>query len=457
MTMYRRHPSFRHQGIRVVVVTVAAALSISLDMGYRTVWAADSASIARGGRLFDNWFLENKDRPPSEVHPKYKVYRPSMHTIESSWRCVSCHGWDFKGRAEQGTGILGDTEVSDRSTLVSTLRNETHRYGNMLLERDFTDLATYIAHIRDDIAPYLDSDSNRIAGDATREVKLYATICANCHGADGHKITTMVPLGTFARRHPRETIHKILNGHPGVRMPPFRFLKTSRLGDLFAYIRTLPEKNLYASIARGGRLYDHWQKETDDRPPTSRHPAYPKEASRAAVPVLNWRCKECHGWDYKGLDGVYGKGSHRTGIKGIRALAGSKPQEIIELLMDSNHRYHGTRWFQAPLDLQDLIDLANFVSFGQIDMDDYIDPGTGVAKGNSKRRKGEFDVLCATCHGKDGKELATGNDVGQVARENPWEALHKIRNGHPNDAMPALQVLDMALLTDILAYAQTLP
>ena len=454
MTTYYRRSFSHHQGIRFVVVSVALALAITLDMGCAQVWAADAASIARGGRLFDNWILENKDRPPPEIHPKFKIYRPSMHNVETSWRCVSCHGWDYKGRTEQGTGILRDTEGSDPSTLASILRDVNHRYGNMLSKRDFADLATYIGS---DIALYIDPGSNRIAGDATREVKLYATICANCHGANGHKVTSMMPIGSFARLHPREAMHKIRNGHPGVWMPPFRFLKASRIDDLFAYIRTLPEKNLSASIARGGRLYDHWQKETDARTPMSRHPAYPKEASRASVPAANWRCKECHGWDYKGLDGVYGKGPHRTGIKGIRALAGSEPQEVIELLMDTNHHYHGTRWFQSPLDLQDLIDLANFVSYGQINMDDYIDPITGAAKGNSERRKNEFNILCATCHGKDGKELATGNDIGDVARKNPWEALHKIRNGHPDEAMPALHVLNMILLVDILAYAQTLP
>ncbi len=454
MTTYHRRSFFQHQGIRFVVVTVAIALAITLDMGCAPVLAADGASIARGGRLFDNWILENKDRPPSAIHPKFKIYWPSMHNVETSWRCVSCHGWDYKGRTEQGTGVLRDTEGSDPGTLASILRDENHRYGNMLSKRDFTDLAAYIGS---DIALYIETGSNRIAGDATREVKLYATICANCHGTNGFKVTTMVPLGSFARLHPREAIHKIRNGHPGVWMPPFRFLKANRIDDLFAYIQTLPEKNLSASIARGGRLYDHWQKETDARTPMSRHPAYPKEASRASVPAANWRCKECHGWDYKGLDGVYGKGPHRTGIRGIRALAGSEPREVIELLMDTNHRYHGTRWFQSPLDLQDLIDLANFVSHGQINMDDYIDPITGAAKGNPKHRKNEFNLLCATCHGKDGKELATGNDIGDVARKNPWEALHKIRNGHPNEAMPALHVFNMTLLVDILAYAQTLP
>lgn len=454
MTTYHR-PSFpQHKGIRFVVVTVVMALYIALAMSYSPSWAADGASIARGGRLFDNWFLENKDRPPTEIHPKYNIYRSSMHNVETSWRCVSCHGWDYRGRTEQGTGVLRGTNGSDPSKLKSILKDENHLYGNMLSRRDFADLTAYI---RSNVTRYIDPDSNRIAGDATREVELYATICANCHGANGHKITTMVPLGSFARQNPEEAVHKIRNGHPGVWMPPFRFLKASRIGDLLAYIQTLPEKNLSASITRGGRLYDHWQKETDSQPPTSRHPAYPKEASRATVPAANWRCKECHGWDYKGLDGAYGKGPHRTGIKGIRALAGSEPQEVVELLMDENHRYHGTQWFQAPLDLQDLIDLANFVSRGQIDMDAYIDPETGTARGDPKRRKDEFNVLCATCHGKDGKELATGKDIGDVARDNPWEALHKIRNGHPDEAMPALHIFDMTLLVDILAYTQTLP
>ncbi|MDH5355758.1 MAG: c-type cytochrome [Gammaproteobacteria bacterium] len=439
---------------RLAVVTIVLTLFISLNMSCAVVLADDIYSIARGGRLFDNWILENKDRPPTENHPQYQIDRPSMHSNESSWRCVSCHGWKHEGRIEQGTGVLKKAKGSDPGMLASILRDGNHQYGLMLSENDFSDLAAYI---QADIIPSIDPGAGIIVGDPEQEVKLYATICANCHGDNGLKLNNMLPLGTFARRHPEETMHKIFNGHPGERMPPFRFLEASRLADLFAYIQTLPDKNLLASIARGGRLYDHWQKETGAQPPTSRHPAYPRQAPGATKPLTNWRCKECHGWDYKGLDGAYGRGSHRTDIKGIRALAGSEPQEVMALLMDRNHRYHGSRWFQAPLDLQDLIDLANFVSYGQIDMDEYIVPISGIAKGNPEQGKDDFNALCATCHGKNGKDLATGRDIGDVARKNPWEALHKIRNGHPDEAMPALHALDMTFLVDILAHAQTLP
>lgn len=433
------------------------AVALVLSITWAMSWAVDGASVARGGRLFDNWILENKDRPPSDNHPEYRAASPSIHTIENSWRCVTCHGWDYKGRVEQKTGALSGEKGNDPTSLASILEDENHRYSGKLSKRDLVDLAAFLADGMVDMSSYIEPGSNDVLGDATRETTLFSTICANCHGADGHRLTEILPLGTFARRNPREALHKILNGHPGERMPPLRILKTSRIVDLVAYVQTLPEKNLSASIVRGGRLYDHWQKETGAQPPATRHPAYPKEAAQAAKPTTNWRCKECHGWDYRGRDGAYRQGPHRTGIKGIRAFEGSDPQAVIELLMDKNHRYLRTRWAAGPLDLQDLMDLANFVAFGQIDMNAFIDPQTGIAKGDPKRRSDEFNVFCAICHGKDGKALATGSDIGDVARKNPWEALHKIRNGHPDEAMPALHGLDMTILVDILSYAQTLP
>ena len=52
-----------------------------------------------------------------------------------------------------------------------------------------------------------------------------------------------------------------------------------------------------------------------------------------------WRCKECHGWDYRGRDGAYGKGGHYTGIKGIQAHAGGSPETVFAILKDANHQY----------------------------------------------------------------------------------------------------------------------
>ncbi len=433
-------------------VTFAIAVSVASVLACPPGQSAEIGSIARGGRLYDNWILETRDRAPVDVQPNFRDARPTMHSAETSWRCVSCHGWDYQGHAAQGT-----TPLKQATALAVTLSDGTHRYAGRLSKRDIADLAAFIADGRIDTSPYIAPGSTRALGDAARETSLYATVCANCHGGDGQRVTTMLALGTFARLRPREALHKILNGHPAERMPPLRFLPTARLGDMLAFIQTLPTKDLPGSIARGGRLYDNWQKETGSLAPKIRHPAYPKDGAWAENPAANWRCKTCHGWDYKGQAGVYGKGPQRTGIKGIGALGGGDPQVVIKLLMDANHLYHGTPWLKANLDLQDLMDVANFVTQGQIDMDAYIDRRTGAAKGQTGRHKAAFDLLCVTCHGLGGKALATGRDIGDVARDNPWEALHKIRNGHPGEAMPALLVLDAKMFVDLLAEAQRLP
>jgi hypothetical protein len=64
-------------------------------------WAADRASVSRGGRLFDNWILETKDRPPLAINPDYLYDQKLVDSAEVSWRCVACHGWDYKGVDEQ--------------------------------------------------------------------------------------------------------------------------------------------------------------------------------------------------------------------------------------------------------------------------------------------------------------------------------------------------------------------
>jgi len=180
------------------------------------------------------------------------------------------------------------------------------------------------------------------------------------------------------------------------------------------------------------------------------HPAYPRSAVYAEDAPRTWRCKECHGWDYLGRDGGYASGPHATGIKGIRDLSGAPPEQVIAVLRDDTHRYG------AVLKQRDLLDLAHFVSLGQIDMDRAIDRPTRKAKGVAARAVDYYGTICASCHGRDGAAIITTVPLGRLANDSPWEALHKILNGHPDEPMPALRVLGNDLLVDILAYLQTL-
>ncbi len=208
-------------------------------------------------------------------------------------------------------------------------------------------------------------------------------------------------------------------------------------------------------IARGGQLYDNWWALLDAEPPEDTHPAYPAVGRKKGS--ATWRCKECHGWDYKGEDGAYGKGSHFTGLKGVRRMVGVDPEKIVDTILDETHVYT-----TAMLPIGAIRKLAMFLSLGQLDMDQYIDRATLRARGDVRRGAAFYHTICGVCHGADGKEInfATEDDpryIGTVANENPWESLHKIRNGQPGVGMVALRVLDTQQQVDILAYTQTLP
>ena len=89
-------------------------------------------------------------------------------------------------------------------------------------------------------------------------------------------------------------------------------------------------------------------------------------------------------------------------------------------------------------------------------MDNYILRKTRMAKGDSSKHKTYYVTICANCHGSDGAKMPTIPPLGNIAKSNPWEALHKILNGHPDEEMPALRVLDIQILVDVLAYIQAL-
>ena len=209
------------------------------------------------------------------------------------------------------------------------------------------------------------------------------------------------------------------------------------------------------AIARGGQLYDNWMAVLDKDPPKGTHPAYPAAGKNKGAST--WRCKECHGWDYKGAKGTYAKGSHFTGIKGVRSVVGRPPAEIHKIIMDRNHGFTGRHIPHSEMEK-----LAIFLSRGQVDTERYIDRATAKSNGNHKSGAEAYQTICAVCHGLDGKAINFKTDkkpefVGTICKKNPWEALHKIRFGQPGAGMVALASLEIRHPIDILNYCQTLP
>ena len=92
-------------------------------------------------------------------------------------------------------------------------------------------------------------------------------------------------------------------------------------------------------ITQGGLLYDNWYAQLGVDAPKKTHPLYPAAGKQKGAST--WRCKECHGWDYKGIHGAYSKGSHFTGITGLRNMTHSPLDKIVEILSDEKHGYDG--------------------------------------------------------------------------------------------------------------------
>jgi cytochrome c553 len=190
-------------------------------------------------------------------------------------------------------------------------------------------------------------------------------------------------------------------------------------------------------------------------PAPGAHPAYPAAGKKDGA--ATWRCKECHGWDYRGAEGAYAGGLHFTGITGVRRTVAMPVAEIHAIIMDDTHGFAARTMPQSAMEK-----IALFLSEGQIDMDRYIDRETKRALGDPRRGAAFFQTICAVCHGFDGRDMNFHDEahpeyVGTVADETPWKALHKIRFGQPGVGMVALAVLDIQDQVDILAYIQTLP
>jgi thiosulfate dehydrogenase len=226
-----------------------------------------------------------------------------------------------------------------------------------------------------------------------------------------------------------------------------------------------------ADPVRGGLLYDKWWVVNDAPVPTGKHPLYPPGGLQTGS--ATFRCKECHGWDYKGVDGAYGSGSHFTGIKGVWGTTRS-PKELFDLLKaDPAEVPNGHNMDAYGMSDRDLWDVVRMTLEGVVDTDLYIDASTPeVFLSPYELFVGNFwyDMLCMSCHDdpQGGQDKGTWYNfgtpqnpeyIGTLANDNPWEFLHKMRFGHPGTSMISMELLGWSLeeAAAIGAFSVTLP
>ncbi|MGD2057351.1 MAG: c-type cytochrome [Anaerolineales bacterium] len=442
--------------------------------------AALPGSPLVGGRLYDNWWIEAGLEAPQTDHPLWAQQTTNQRSGEDTWRCKECHGWDYLGAqgaygsGSHFTGFPGifDVRGEPASTVMAWLdgtENQDHDFS--MLGRDhLEDLVIFIKEGLVFLEPIINEQTHAAVGGSVSDGGAdFTEVCRACHGEDGRQLNFGTPfepeyIGTLANENPWEFIHKVRVGQPGTEMPTSleQGWGMRNVLDLLAYAQTLPvDPPRVGSIARGGRLYDSWWKESGVDEPIGDNPLWSRQRDNTRSGSDTWRCKECHGWDYLGAGGAYASGSHYTGFPGIFSAQDKSQGALIVQISgqaDEQHNY-------AKMGAAAVADLVAFIRDGLIDMRSIIDAESGTPVDSDTTHGQElYQSNCAMCHGEEGRSLNFGDQespeyVGTVAVDNPWEFIHKVRSGQPGTAMPAMidAGLSMQDYADLLAFAQSLP
>jgi cytochrome c5 len=248
----------RRQSTRSVHLLSIWAIGLSISVALAPVAAQEAwppsveqgqaATLSYGGRLYDNHWVVLNVLPPLEPNPAYPA--DPRTAPKSTWRCVSCHGWDYSG----SDGLLGEISSKfvsmagakgrDPDQIAKFLRSGSHAViAAKMPDEALHALSLFICCGQHDIRT-LTGPNGEAKGDPLRGKDIYDGICNRCHQADGKAPIYGEPgdvssLGWIARQHPAQAAHKIRNGVPSADMVSLRFLDIERIGDLLAYLQTL--------------------------------------------------------------------------------------------------------------------------------------------------------------------------------------------------------------------------
>ena len=214
--------------------------------------------LASGGRLYDKWYASMGKNGPTTNHPSWPEDNTNVKGADT-WRCKSCHGWDYLGRDGQyrsganATGIRGVQRARNMpvQSIVAILENNVHQFTDNIIPGHAKErLAWFISQGQHTVAP-LFLPTGMPKGDVNNGRAMFQNVCAACHGfngkarrlglsADPSYTGEPMYVGTKANTGPVEVLHKIRNGHPGAVMVSLRALPLQTAVDLLAYAQTLP-------------------------------------------------------------------------------------------------------------------------------------------------------------------------------------------------------------------------
>jgi mono/diheme cytochrome c family protein len=197
--------------------------------------AQQKSTLRLGGELYDNWYASLGKQPPGGNMPLWSRQTTNTRSGPDTWRCVSCHGWDYQGKdgayraGSNYTGFPSLLAASKKAPAVildmlSGKADPSHNFSTLMDTASLNALVEFITKGLVDDSQFIDPIKLEvIGGDLAAGKQLYEGVCAACHGKDGSTIKFRfdgqdATLGTLAVLDPWRFLHKTRYGTPGTEM-----------------------------------------------------------------------------------------------------------------------------------------------------------------------------------------------------------------------------------------------
>ena len=260
------------------IIFILALILFFINIGFAAAsgQAQVKSPIRLGGELYDNWIDSLGAIPPDGNMPLWSHQTTSSASGPDTWRCVTCHGWDYQGKdgayrtGSNYTGFPGllQARYKDPQFILDQLTGKidpAHDYSQLMDRTSLNALVEFITQglVNDD--EFIDPISKEVIdGNAAAGKGLFDGLCANCHGADGAAIQFRfeglgTTLGTLAVLDPWRFLHRSRFGTPGTAMSQVvgvdQQWTPQQARDVLLYTQSLPtglSKPTPAVSASGG-------------------------------------------------------------------------------------------------------------------------------------------------------------------------------------------------------------
>jgi mono/diheme cytochrome c family protein len=246
----------------LLILIVVIGLGFLAEKGLAAPWnQEDIEQLVRGAQLYDDWTKIVEPVPTlTGTQPIWSTQSTNTQSGVDTWRCVSCHGWDYKGAdgafrsGPNYTGFPGiydarAIEFSEFQALMDGSAMPDHNFSAYLNATDVASLGLFIQNGLIDDNEFIDPVSLKVlGGDLQQGNELYTSACASCHGDDGRQIKFRyegqdINLGKLAVQDPWRFLHRTRFGT--ARAP--EMVIGAKLGwqveegrDVLLYAQTLP-------------------------------------------------------------------------------------------------------------------------------------------------------------------------------------------------------------------------